>query len=662
MLFERLYKLFTASLVLVLFTSCTGLRPAVQSPQTSAAGAPTVVMVAPQANGVGTNREIAVVFSQAMNPATINTSTFLVDGVTGTVTYDAVNLIAAFKPLSDFAPSTSYNARITTGATDVNGLALAAPFTFSFATRATKDTSAPIVAAVNVAAGALCVPQDQKIKVTFDEPMDSLTLTPSTFFIDGVAGSVTYDAASQVATFAPAALLAVNTTYTITVTTGAKDMGGVALAAPFHQTFTTGPCQTGSAPKVAAINVAAGATCVPLNQTIQVTFDQPMDATTITPVTFFINGVAGSVSYNSSTKIATFTPTTGLAVRTTYTITVTTGVKSASEVPLAAPFTQTFTTGPCPTAVAPVIVAVNVAAAATCVPLNQKIQVTFNVPMDPLSITPTTFSIDGVSGTVAYDAIAQAATFTPASLAANTPYTITVTTGVKSVEGVNLAAPFHQTFTTGPCTGGGPAPVILCTTVGDFVVLAGSTVTNTGSTVISGSIGVSPGTAVTGFPPGLASGTIHSADGAAALAQVGLTTAYNDAAGRSGGVTVSGDLVGQTLTAGVYKSASSLAVSGNVTLDGQGNPNAVFIFQIGSSLTTASGSHIILINGATACNVFWQVGSSATLGTNSVFMGNIMALTSITLTTGASMEGRALARNGAVTLDTNTIGGCRCGP
>src|SRR4029077_4216676 len=143
-------------------------------------------------------------------------------------------------------------------------------------------------------------------------------------------------------------------------------------------------------------------------------------------------------------------------------------------------------------------------------------------------------------------------------------------------------------------------------------------------------------------------------------AQTALTTAYNDAAGRSGGSTVAGDLVGLKFTAGVYKSTSSLAVSGDVTLDAQGNPDAVFIFQIASTLTTASGSHIILINGAKPCNVFWQVGSSATLGTNSVFKGNILALTSITITTGVNLEGRALARNGAVTLDADVITGCTC--
>lgn len=199
----------------------------------------------------------------------------------------------------------------------------------------------------------------------------------------------------------------------------------------------------------------------------------------------------------------------------------------------------------------------------------------------------------------------------------------------------------------------------LCPFIGNFAVLAGTTVTNTGSTVVSGDVGVSPGTAVTGFPPGLASG-IHSADGAAAQGQAALTAAYIDAADRSGGAPVAGDLTGLNLVAGIYKSTSSLGLTGELTLDAQGNTAAVWIFQISSTLITGSGSQVKLVNGANPCNVFWQVGSSATLGTNSVFKGNIMALTSIALATGAQMEGRALARNGAVTLDTNTITGCVC--
>jgi Ice-binding-like len=193
-----------------------------------------------------------------------------------------------------------------------------------------------------------------------------------------------------------------------------------------------------------------------------------------------------------------------------------------------------------------------------------------------------------------------------------------------------------------------------------FSVLGGSTVTNTGPSVINGDLGLSPGTAVVGFPPGIVNGTIHATDAVALQAQSDLTTAYNDAAGRPSTATVSGDLAGRTLTGGVYSSASSLGLSGDLTLDAQGDPNAVFVFQAGSTLTTGSGSRVLLMGGAQACNVFWQVGSSATIGTGTAFTGNILALTSISLTTGATLDGRALARNGAVTLDTNVITRSTC--
>lgn len=193
-------------------------------------------------------------------------------------------------------------------------------------------------------------------------------------------------------------------------------------------------------------------------------------------------------------------------------------------------------------------------------------------------------------------------------------------------------------------------------TAGNFAVLAGSAVTNTGPSVISGSLGLSPGSAVSGFPPGIViAGTTEVADGVALQAKNDLVTAYNDAAGRSSTATISGDLAGRTLTSGVYTASSSLGLSGQLTLDGQGNPNAVFIFQAHSSLIVGSGADVVLIGAAQACNVYWQVGSSATIGTSAAFVGNILALTSVTMTTGATLQGSALARNGAVTLDTNTI-------
>jgi hypothetical protein len=199
-------------------------------------------------------------------------------------------------------------------------------------------------------------------------------------------------------------------------------------------------------------------------------------------------------------------------------------------------------------------------------------------------------------------------------------------------------------------------PVALGTS-GNFSVLAGSTVTNTGNTVVIGNVGVAPGTAVTGFPPGIVTGgVIHAGDAVAATAQADLTTAYVDAAGRAMTGSVAGDIGGATFLPGVYKSTSSLAITGTVTLNGNGNSNAVFIFQIASTLTTAAGNSIVnLIGGAQASNVFWQVGSSATLGTNTLFNGTILAQASVTLTTGAVLNGRALARTGAVTLDTNAV-------
>ncbi len=191
----------------------------------------------------------------------------------------------------------------------------------------------------------------------------------------------------------------------------------------------------------------------------------------------------------------------------------------------------------------------------------------------------------------------------------------------------------------------------------NFAVLGGSTVTNTGPTVLTGDLGVWPGTAITGFPPGIVNGATHAGDAVAQQAQSDVTAAYNALAGMSLTADMSGvDLGGFTLTPGVYFFSSSAQLTGSLTLDAQGNSAALFVFQIGSTLTTASSSTVAVINGAYTCNVYWQVGSSATLGTDTAFQGNILALTSITLNTRAALlNGRALARNGAVTMDSNTV-------
>ncbi len=192
----------------------------------------------------------------------------------------------------------------------------------------------------------------------------------------------------------------------------------------------------------------------------------------------------------------------------------------------------------------------------------------------------------------------------------------------------------------------------------NFAILAGSAVTNTGATSITGDLGLSPGTSIGGFPPGILVGTQHINDNLAVQAKLDLTAAYNDVAGRTSTeiVTLSGNIGGLTLTPGLYKSTSSLAVSsGDVTFDAKGNAAAIFIIQIASSLTTTSGRKVILSGGALASNIFWQVGSSATFGTTSVFKGTVLAMQSITFNTGASLDGRALARTAGITMAGNAI-------
>jgi len=407
----------------------------------------------------------------------------------------------------------------------------------------------------------------------------------------------------------------------------------------------------------------AGATAVAVNQAIAATFSEPMNPATMTRSTFLLKqgtrAVPGTVTYTGTT--ATFTPTSPLAAGTLYTATITTKAKDVAGNGLAGNYVWSFTTGPAPDTTVPTVSSTVPADSAINVAVSQTIAATFSKAMNPSTITASTFTLTGpgatpVTGVVAYDVLSHIATLAPLSaLAASTVYTGTITTGAQDLAGNALAGNTVWSFTTAATTAG-QATVVLGT-AGSFTVLAGPTVTSTGATTVNGNLGVSPGAAVTGFPPGLVNGTIHAADPAAAQAQLDLTTAYNDAAGRTvGAVTVAGNLGGQTLTPGLYKSTSSLEISsGDLTLDAQGDANAVFIFQIASTLTTTSGRQVILSGGAKAANIFWQVGSSATLGTTSVFKGTIMADQAITLTTGARLDGRALARIAAVTLDANIM-------
>jgi hypothetical protein len=294
---------------------------------------------------------------------------------------------------------------------------------------------------------------------------------------------------------------------------------------------------------------------------------------------------------------------------------------------------------------------------------------TFDKPMNPATINTTTFTLTAngasVPGSVTYVAASNVATFTPTTpLAATTPFTATITTGAADTFGNKLAANFVWTFTTSATC----APIVVPPVPGsasplgtacNFGILGATpVVSSTGLTkVIGGDVGVWPAASITGFPPATTTGAFHAGDAVAQQAQSDLTVAYNNAAGAAGGQVLPADAGGLTLAPGVYKTTSAqptLGITGNLTLAGPAT--GVWIFQIVSSLTTASGnSQVIMSGGAVSKNVFWQVGSSATLGTNTTFAGNIMAQASVTAATGATLNGRALARTGAVTLDSNPV-------
>lgn len=424
------------------------------------------------------------------------------------------------------------------------------------------------------------------------------------------------------------------------------------------------PVVAGVPPTVLSTIPSAGAVDVPINQKLSASFSKSMDPSTIIAANFKLAGpgvtpVLGSVAYDAVNNIATFTPSSNLAINTAFIATVTTAVKDQSGTAMVSNFTWNFTTGTTISLTSPTVTSVDPANLATGVSISKVPSATFSKAMDPLTITSATFALQGpgttaVAGTVGYSGSSNTATFTPtSSLVASTLYTATVTTGAKDLLGNALASNFVWSFTTaGVHTG--PLNVDLAA-AGPYGVLGGSGVTNSGPTTINGSLGTSPTGTLTGSP--VVTGSTDLANPAAAAAKLALTAAFNDAAARSlNAISLPGDLSGLTLAPGLYSNSTSVILSaGNVTLDAQGDSTATWVFQVGSTLTTIAGTQVVLAGGAKAANIFWEVGSSATLGTNSIFKGNILASISISANTGAVIEGRLLTQTGAVSLLSNTV-------
>ena len=454
-----------------------------------------------------------------------------------------------------------------------------------------------------------------------------------------------------------------------------------------QNTPTTNPALGGTVvtPVVVSTTPADIATAVPINRKITATFNEAMNPATITATTttFTVTGpgnttVPGAVTYVAAGTAAIFTPTSSLIASTLYTATITTAAKDASGNALASNKTWSFTTGPTTDTTAPTVRSTAPVDTATAVPTNRKVYATFDKAMDPATLTTATFTVTGPGNTTITGAVTYAGTtaiFSPTTnLAINALFTAVINTGAKDLAGNPLATNKTWSFTTGATQAANPGPVVLGT-AGNFVILAQSGISTTGTTAIVGDLGLSPmaATGITGFnltldgasgafaTSSLVTGKVYAADYAAptpvkmttAIGDMG--TAYTDAAGRTlpdftelG----AGDISGMTLAPGLYKWGTGVLATSDVTLNG--GANDVWIFQIAQGLTVNNGVHIILSGGALPKNIFWQVAGQATLGTTADFQGIILSKTAIVFNTGAKMHGRALAQT-AVTLDSNAI-------
>ena len=421
--------------------------------------APTVTLTVPTntATGVAINSAMTATFSEAMNPLTITTVTFTlkagVTSITGTVTYTGVT--AVFTPTGSLAASTLYTATITTGAKDIAGNALATNKVWNFTTSAAPDTTAPTVTLTVPTNTATSVAINSAMTATFSEAMNPLTITTVTFTLEQgatiVDGTVTYIGTTAV--FTPENDLTASTVYTATITTGAKDIAGNALATNKVWNFTTSAAPDTTAPTVTLTVPANSTTEVAVDGTINVTFSEAMDPLTITTATFTLmqgaTVIEGTVTYSG--LIAVFTPTSALAASSVYSAKITTGVKDLAGNALATDKIWSFTTNATPDTTAPTVTLTVPANSTTEVAVDGTINVTFSEAMDPLTITTATFIVKQgttvVEGTVTYSG--TKAVFTPTDdLEGGKIYTVTVTTGAKDLAGNGLASNHTWSFTT----------------------------------------------------------------------------------------------------------------------------------------------------------------------------------------------------------------------
>jgi len=694
----------------------------------------TATMPANAATGVPIGLPITAIFNEAIQCSTIASpaTTFTVTGPGGAAvagTASCAGSLATFKPAADLAINTVYTATLTTGALDLAGTPLASNYVWTF--RTLPALTPPTKISTVPANGATAVAINHALSATFSEAMDASSINAATFRLtatggEAVTGVVTYAAAGSVATFMPAAALAPSTAYTAEII-GPMDLEGTALAGNYTWSFTTAAASSGTPPTVSSTMPSNAATEVPLNQVVNASFNEPMNPSTINSATFTLTGpggtvVPGLVAYAAIADSLTFTPTSNLAPSTLFTATITTGVTDLSGKAMAANYVWTFTTGTALATIAPELVSAVPVSEATGVPLNQAVSATFSEAMNPLSITTATFQLYSgtglggtpIAGTVSYDPINLIATFTPIEpLIASTTYTATVTSGATDLDGNPLGTTGAQnpwSFTTG--TSVVQAPIVLGSTISQFGGLGGGAgMTNQGiHTVINGDIATTGASSIiTGFHDtslpivgavwpcsytetplnmGQVNGVIDTAappptvncpnEGTALTmalateAALEARTAYTTLQGLPSDGVLAAEVGGTTIYPGVYTNGSSVSIlNGDLTLDARGDPNAFWVFQIGSSLTVGDPvgpqtRSVILAGGAKASNIFWAVGglpgAIINYGGGGTMVGTIISQPGITISspgqstssTVTTINGRVLALDASVTM-VNTV-------
>lgn len=557
------------------------------------------------------------------------------------------------------------------------------------------------------------------LAVTFSKPMNPTTLTPTSFTVacptgTPVAAAVAYNVTTQVATLTPTQTLPPSTLCLATVTTAVKDSTGLALSNNFAWSFTTSALADATRPTVVLTAPASGDGSVPINRRLTATFSENMNAATISGTSFTVTNttlgtaVTGTVSYSPSTRTATFTPTApaGFAASNLFTATISTAATdlagntlagNAAVLPGAGDHVWTFTTAAGGDAVAPTISTTSPIPAAASVCTSKIVSATFSEPMDVATINTTTFRVTNngvaVAGTVSYDTINEVATFVPANpsgFASNTAFVVTIAsgnTGVKDLAGNSLVSDQTWGFTTSAqvCVSG-----VNLRTIESFGAFGGGAgVTNQGTnTVVQGDLATTAAcTLITGFHDaansydettlniGAVNGSVYCAPPApgtattmniATQARADAQTAYDDlAAMPPGSDPAAGQLGGLVLPPAVYTSAGGTfnITTGDLTLDAQGDANAVWVFQSSAALTVglnATPRRVLLINGAQARNVFWQVGSAARIEDGSTMVGTIIAPAGVTISTAdqtiqTTLVGRAIGLTASVTMVNTTV-------